>query len=122
LYGTVELQEGERVLYEDDAAWKSTWLGSGIGWLCLTSQRLIWARQPYPLAIPLPSQPVLRIGLEDILGTEVKVPMFGSRYSLLVRARQRTYRFMFEPISEREDIEECSAMIEKARGQHETPG
>ena len=115
---TVLLQNGERVLYQASAKWRNaTWLGSGIGMLYLTNQRLIWARErlPFPLGIPLPGQPVLVIGLGDILGTQLKVPLFGSRYSLLVGTQQRRYRFMFIPISEKEDVEECRDMIEKAR-------
>ena len=121
---TVQLENGERVLYEAAAKWRNaTWLGSGVGMLYLTNQRLIWARErlPFPLGIPLPSQAVLVIPLGDILRTQLKVPLFGSRYSLLVRTRQRTYSFKFIPISEKEDIEECRAMIEEARGSHEAP-
>ena len=121
----VNLQNGERVLYEASAKWRNaTWLGSGIGMLYLTNQRLIWARErlPFPLGIPLPGQPVLVIVLGDILRTQVKIGLFGSRYSLLVRTQKRTYRFMFIPISLEEDAEECRDMIEKARGSHETEG
>ena len=120
----VPLEDEERVLYEAFAKWRNaTWLGSGIGMLYLTSQRLIWARErlPFPLGVPLPSQPVLMIPLTDILETNFKILMFGSRYSLIVRTRQRTYRFMFIPISEEEDVKECRDMIEKARRSHEIP-
>jgi hypothetical protein len=55
----------------------------------------------------------------DILGTQVKTPLFGSRYSLLVRTRERTYRFVLLPVSLEEDIEACRDMIEKARGSRE---
>jgi hypothetical protein len=115
---TVELQDGERVLYEADAGWRNApWLGSTRGKLYLTNQRLVWARAR--LQLPLPRQPILAIPMGDILGTQVKTPLFGSRYSLLVRTRERTYRFVLLPVSLEEDIEACRDMIEKARGSRE---
>ena len=118
LQRTVELQDGERVEYEDDAAWYATWLRRN-GKLYLTNQRLIWAGAR-PLW-PLRGQPILAMPLGDILATDVKVPLFGGVYRLLVRTRERTYSFSFLPTSLKEDVEEWWDMIEKARGSHGTP-
>jgi len=121
-HSIVELQNEERVLYEADAGWwNASWLRSGHGKLYVTNQGLIWARDRLTMW-PFPRQPILVIPLRDILGTQVKTPLFGSRFSLLVQTRERTYRFVFLPVSLEEDIEECRDMIEKARGSHETRG
>jgi len=117
-YSAVELQDEERVLYEDDAAWRATWLRRALGKLYLTNQRLIWARAH--LQVSLLRQPVLAISLGDIIGTDIKVPLFGGYHYLLVRTRERTYSIGFLPRSLKADVEECRDMIEKARGQHET--
>jgi hypothetical protein len=118
LYRSVELQVGERVLYEADAGWNAGWLGSTWGKLYVTNQRLIWARNRF--MPPTPRKPVLAVPVASILGTEVKHPSFGSRWRLLARTLQRTYSFVLAPVSLKEDIEELRDMIEKLRGQRET--
>jgi len=108
------------VLYEDEAGWRAAWLRRAWGKLYLTNQRLIWARG-HP-QFPLIRQPVLAIPLGDIAGTDIKVPLFGGYYYLLVRTGERTYSFGFRPASLKADVEEWQGMIEKARGSHETEG
>ena len=123
MHRTVELQHGERVLYEAVAGLRNArWVASEPGMLYLTNQRLIWARHHllFPLRIPLPRRPILVIPLGHVLGTEVKRPMFGNRWRLLVRTRERTYSFVLLPVSLEEDIEECRDMLEKQRGSHGT--
>ena len=115
---TVELQAGERVLYEACAVWNAGWLGSTCGKLYATNQRLIWVRDR--LMPPIPRQPILVIAVGDILGTEMKRPPFEFRWRLLIQTRDRSYWFIFIPLSPKKEIEECRGMIEKARGQHET--
>jgi hypothetical protein len=119
-YSSVELQEREHVLYEDEAGWRAAWLRRAWGRLYLTNQRLIWARG-HP-QLPLIRQPVLIISLRDIMGTDMKVPLFGGYYYLLVRTQERTYSFGFQPASLKADVEEWRHMIEKARGSYEIPG
>ncbi len=118
---TVELHEGEQLLYEHAAIWwdGGWWGGSATGKLYVTDQRFIWARDR--LTLPIPRQSVLLIAVGDILDAEVYRRVLG------VQTEERKYWFKLFTFmrgwpDDKQDLEECRDMIEKAIRSNETPG